>query len=1099
MMKGKYLLITLIFLIQSCSKQNKLFVLLKSEKTGVEFNNKITETDDFNILTDEYIFNGGGVALADFNRDGLPDLFFTGNMVSNELYLNKGYLKFENVTDSAKLNSTGFWSTGAAVVDINSDGWMDIYVSGAMNTNNRKNRLYVNQGLNKENIPVFEEQAEKFGIDDNGNTMGACFIDYDKDGDLDLYVLNNEQNETIPTNYRKKIIDGSAPSNDKFYKNNGDGTFSDITLDAGILFEGFGLSVTPVDINKDQWIDLYITNDYLTNDLLYVNQKNGTFKNEIQDYLSHQSKFSMGSDASDFNNDGYTDLISLDMLGESHERRKTTISKSFFFQNVLNKKWDYQDQHMRNMLFKNNGPNLPFSEIGQFSGVYQTDWSWSPLFADFDYDGNRDLFITNGFPRDITDMDFANYRLSYGAYTPVSTLLDSIPIVKIPNYAYKNNGDLTFEDVSKKWGLGISSFSNGAVFSDLDLDGDIDYVVNNINDKAFIFENILSQQENPPNYLQIELEGDKLNPDALGAKVVLRLSDNSIQFQEQQISRGYMSSADPVMYFGLGKLKNVVSVEILWPNGLLSKINNPDINKRLTFSQSKALAVNSLIFPFVEEQKLLPYKEVSSKYNINYLHNEKNVQDFFKQRLLPHKLSQNGPCIAVGDINSDGNEDFIVGSSSSFSPRVFIQSDDSKFASRDLFQKEQEKKYEVESMTLFDADQDGDLDLYLVSGGNEYDIGSKWYQDRLLINDGFGNFKNQENRLPKMHVNGCIVRPADFDNDGDLDLFVGGHNKPGAYPLADNNFLLRNNNGFFEDVTDTTIPSLDSFGILTDALWTDINGDKRNDIILVGEYSPVTILLNKEKGFEKLESETLEDTQGLWRAIEQVDIDQDGDLDYILGNLGKNNMLSLSPETPMYISTKDVDKNGSVDPLIFNSQQNSKGELDIYPIQFWDNLTQQSPMFRQEFNSYHSFSKANFEYYKEKGFIDNDSILIAKHSESKWIENLGEGNYKLNSLPDLLQLGPINDFLIFGAGNKRKVFVVGNDFGGAPFEGNTDALQGTILYLDENEDEKVVSAQDSGFNVFGDAREIKSVRLKNGKILILVAQNQNKLLAFEEF
>ena len=1098
-MKGKYLLITLIFLIQSCSKQNKLFVLLKSEKTGIEFNNKITETDDFNILTDEYIFNGGGIVLADFNMDGLPDLFFTGNMVSNELYLNKGHLKFENVTNSAKLNSTGFWSTGAAVVDINSDGWMDIYVSGAMNTNNRKNRLYVNQGLNKENIPVFEEQAEKFGIDDNGNTMGACFIDYDKDGDLDLYVLNNEQNETIPTNYRKKIIDGSAPSNDKFYKNNGDGTFSDITLDAGILFEGFGLSVTPVDINKDQWIDLYITNDYLTNDLLYVNQKNGTFKNEIQDYLSHQSKFSMGSDASDFNNDGYTDLISLDMLGESHERRKTTISKSFFFQNVLNKKWDYQDQHMRNMLFKNNGPNLPFSEIGQFSGVYQTDWSWSPLFADFDYDGNRDLFITNGFPRDITDMDFANYRLSYGAYTPVSTLLDSIPIVKIPNYAYKNNGNLTFEDVSKKWGLGISSFSNGAVFSDLDLDGDIDYVVNNINDKAFIFENILSQQENPPNYLQIQLEGDKLNPNALGAKVVLRLSDNSIQFQEQQISRGYMSSADPVMYFGLGKLKDVVSVEILWPNGLLSKINNPDINKRLTFSQSEALAINSLIFPFVEEQKLLPYKEVSSKYNINYFHNEKNVQDFFKQRLLPHKLSQNGPCIAVGDINSDGNEDFIIGSSSSFSPRVFIQSDDSKFASRDLFQKEQDKKYEVESMTLFDADQDGDLDLYLVSGGNEYDIGSEWYQDRLLINDGLGNFKNQQNRLPKMYVNGCIVRPADFDNDGDLDLFVGGHNKPGAYPLADNNFLLRNNNGFFEDVTDITIPSLDSFGILTDALWTDINGDKRNDIILVGEYSPVTILLNKVKGFEKLESDTLEDTQGLWRAIEQVDIDQDGDLDYILGNLGKNNMLSLSPETPMYISTKDVDKNGSVDPLIFNSQQNSKGELDIYPIQFWDNLTQQSPMFRQEFNSYHSFSKANFEYYKEKGFIDNDSILIAKHSESKWIENLGEGNYKLNSLPDLLQLGPINDFLIFGAGNKRKVFVVGNDFGGAPFEGNTDALQGTILYLDENEDEKVVSAQDSGFNVFGDAREIKSVRLKNGKILILVAQNQNKLLAFEEF
>ena len=340
---------------------------------------------------------------------------------------------------------------------------------------------------------------------------------------LILYVLNNEQNETIPTNYRKKIIDGSAPSNDKLYRNNGDGSFSDITIEAGIIFEGFGLSVTPVDINKDQWVDLYITNDYLTNDLLYINQKDGTFKNEIQNYLSHQSKFSMGSDASDFNNDGYTDLISLDMLGESHERRKTTISKSFFFQNVLNKKWGYQDQHMRNMLFKNNGSNLPFSEIGQFSGIYQTDWSWSPLFADFDNDGNRDLFITNGFPRDITDMDFANYRLNFGAYTPLKTLLDSIPIVKIPNYAYRNKGDLTFEDVSMTWGLGIPSFSNGAIFSDLDLDGDLDYVVNNINDKAFLFENKLSEKEQSPNYIQIELKGSKLNPNALGSKVVLKI------------------------------------------------------------------------------------------------------------------------------------------------------------------------------------------------------------------------------------------------------------------------------------------------------------------------------------------------------------------------------------------------------------------------------------------------------------------------------------------------------------------------------------------------------------------------------------------------
>lgn len=1097
-MKRKILFTLLSSFILSCSNNKQLFKLLNSETSGLDFNNVIIETDEFNILSEEYIFNGGGIAASDFNNDGYTDLFFTGNMVSNELYINQGDLRFKKVTNQSKLNSEGFWSTGVSVVDINTDGLMDLYIAGAMNPDNRENRLYVNQGINSDGVPVFKELANSYGINDKGNSMGAAFVDFDNDGDLDLYVLNNEQNETIPTNYRKKIIDGSAPSNDKFYRNNGDGSFSDITIEAGIIFEGFGLSVTPVDINKDQWVDLYITNDYLTNDLLYINQKDGTFKNEIQNYLSHQSKFSMGSDASDFNNDGYTDLISLDMLGESHERRKTTISKSFFFQNVLNKKWGYQDQHMRNMLFKNNGSNLPFSEIGQFSGIYQTDWSWSPLFADFDNDGNRDLFITNGFPRDITDMDFANYRLNYGAYTPLKTLLDSIPIVKIPNYAYRNKGDLTFEDVSMTWGLGIPSFSNGAIFSDLDLDGDLDYIVNNINDKAFVFENKLSEKEQAPNYIQIELKGSKLNPNAIGSKVVLRFNDGSIQYQEQQLSRGYMSSSDPILYFGLGYEKKLETVEVLWPNGNLSKLKNPKSNKRHTIGIQNAILKDDLIFPFTEKNKKLDYKEVSNNYNINYFHEEKNVQDFFKQRLLPHKLSQNGPCIAVGDINSDGLEDFIVGSAASYSPKVFLQKNDSKFSSKELFTKKDDKQFEVESMILFDVDQDKDLDLYLVSGGNQYDVNSKWYQDRLLINDGKGNFIYQKNRLPNFNSNGCIVRSVDFDLDGDLDLFVGGHNKPGAYPLSDENFLFKNNNGFFEDVTNDILPPLKPFGIVTDANWTDINNDGRKDLILVGEYSPITIFLNKKNGFERLNTSTLDNSYGLWRSIEATDIDNDGDLDFLLGNLGKNNMLSISPETPLFISTRDVDNNGSVDPLIFNAQQNTSGGWDMYPAQFWDNLTQQSPKFRQEFNSYKDFSKANMDYYKRKGFIDEDSLLKANYDESKWLENLGNGEFKINQLPIALQLGPINDFFVQGSGNNKKVFVIGNDFGGAPFEGNTDALQGSIIYWNEKGEQNIINAQDSGFFVYGDAREINSVKLKNGKKLILVTQNQSKLLAFEK-
>lgn len=1087
--------------LYSCDRtSNKMFEQMDGDETGISFANNIAETGDFNILTTEYIYNGGGVGVADFDNNGTSDLFFAGNMVPNRLYLNKGDFKFQDITATAQVNVSGRWNSGVSVVDINNDGWMDVYITATMHSDpqERKNMLFVNNGVNAEGIPTFSEQAGSYGIDDDGFSQMAAFLDYDNDDDLDLYILTNARMNNVPSNYRPKIVDGSAQNNDRFYRNNGDGTFTNITKEAGITIEGYGLGLAVADFNLDGRPDIYVSNDYLSNDILYINNGNGTFTNQISRYIGHQSQFSMGSDVADINNDGRPDIVTTDMLPETANRKKTTVSGKSYQTYINNEEFGYEYQYMRNMLHLNNGmeQGLKFSEIGQLAGVYQTEWSWAPLFADMDNDGDKDLLITNGFPRDITDKDFANYRADVGNVATPAYLIDSIPVVKIPNYAFRNNGSLVFSDVSAEWGLDQPSFSNGAAFADLDNDGDLDYVTNNINQPAFVFRNNLEKKTKsaPNHWIRVKLEGSPGNRLGIGSKVTM-YAGGTKQYGEESLYRGFLSSVEGQMHFGLGTTATVDSVVVQWPDNTTSVSAKPAVDQVLTISYSSRKAPGARQMP----PRTAWFQEKAADLGINFVHNEADYIDFNRQRTIPHKFSQSGPGIAAGDVNGDGREDFILGGPVGNYATIFLAGKDGKFTQKPLgiATPKQPKTEEDEGLLLFDADNDGDLDLYIVGGGNEADSASH-YKDRLYFNDGKGNYALQSG-LPDTNAAGSCVRASDIDNDGDLDLFIGGRVTPLAYPTPAESYLLINEGGTFVNETTTRSPALQRIGMVTDAIWSDVNNDDWIDLIVVGEFMPVTIFVNDGQRLTLQKDTGIDDQTGWWNSITGADFDNDGDIDYVAGNLGLNNSFQVTPEYPVICMAKDYDANGSIDPVLacyLRESMDNPARL-LYPVHFWDELNQQSPKFRRKYSRYRQFGKVTLDKLFTAEEAKDAVVLKANQMASSYIENLGGGKFRMSPLPVEAQMAPLNGMITgdFNGDENTDIMVVGNNYGNEVFIGRYDAFIGLLLAGNGNGTFRVVPALESGFVVDGDAKALARVSTASGPIYV-ATQNRGPLRVF---
>ncbi|MBL3658173.1 VCBS repeat-containing protein [Fulvivirga sediminis] len=1076
---------------QNYSLKGTLFKKVSIDHSQINFNNQLTETDTFNYFNYPYIYMGGGVSVADFNNDGLPDIYFTGNMVENKLYLNKGDLKFDDVTVASGTAGDGSWMHGATICDINNDGLKDIYISISGRNKVCRNQLFVNQGVNENGIPVFKELAKKYGIDDPGHSTQSTFFDYDNDGDLDLYVANYPITDfkTPSFFYSQMIKHPQMHSSDHLYRNNGDGTFVNVTEEAGLLSFSLSLSATVTDLNNDGYKDIYISSDFASPDFCYINNGDGTFKDVTAQSLRQTSYYGMGTDIADFNNDGYMDILQVDMTPEDHRRNKENMAgmnTAGFYELV---DLGLHHQYMYNTLQLNRGlddaGNPQFSNIAKIAGVSSTDWSWSPLFADFDNDGWKDIFISNGTRRDINNNDFFNKldaerQVYFKATTEKSKSneLDNVhkmPSEPIANYIFKNNGDLTFEKKIEAWGLEEKGFSNGATYADLDNDGDLELIINNIDHVADIYEN--RSNDVGKHYIKVNFEGPDQNKMGIGTKATV-WSGAQMQVSELTLSRGYQSSVEPILYFGLGENTKIDSLLVVWPNGKYELKKQVAVDQSLTFNYNEANhvyekpALDKPLFTKTDEA-LLPK------------HKENTFNDFDVQVLLPHKMSNFGPALCVADVNKDGLDDYFVGTATGSNGAIYLQQPDGSFEKID-FQPEEDKMYEDLGATFVDIDNDGDLDLYIVSGGYEF-RDDKNYQDRVYVNID-GEFTKAT--LPQITGSGSCIRPYDYDGDGDLDLFIGGRLSPANYPYPGTSYLLRNDSkkddANFSVVTEDVIPGIAEVGMVTDAIWTDFNNDNKADLVVVGEWMPIKVYINKGNKFEDQTAEFFDQNMtGWWFSIDSGDFDNDGDTDYIVGNLGRNYKYQAAEGKPFKVYANDFDDNNESDIVL--SYQNSGDE---YPVRGRGCSSQQIPAIKAKYKDYKSFSQANVVDIYGDEELENSLHYSVENFGSIYLENTEDG-YKVHYLPNEAQLAPINDILVKDWNNDGQldIVVAGNLFSSEVETPRADAGIGLCLLGDGKGGFTPLSYEESGIFMPYDVKQMSKITV-GGKEGFVSVSNQ---------